>query len=506
MFISDLSKLNSGTIQISGKITGSFEKGYNLSLGLHDSQEKIKFTCFQYQKEKSAQSILENAYLYGKIHTQPHVPIEIKDPEKGTIKTVYIPASLEASLKAVASSYFANPSQDGETELAFLQTVAKVEKTIALLRKNEYFLLTNKTSIQDPSKPDPQTIWKESILWNTKKGWKIEPVTSYRSGGFCRVVLTENVAMRYLRNQNDTDTGARLIQAINPRGDLTGIQKPKIGTALTYYDIDANTIEHFSTDLSVNKRCLGDCTNTAFSAQEIPKMCARLIEAVKTLHSKGIYHLDIKPSNILYDGNGVVYLSDFDGAISDVSKEDIRLMFTPYMVDYLDYEQLENLSSMTLDEKSLLFSKMDVFALGATFYQIAAIHIKEKNPWPYNFIIHSRSDAELYFANALIDQPSLRETLERVYNQDQTNMILKMLSQAENRPSAGKIATVFPSTLFSSDTIIEKNYLEDMKKPTVPPPPMIKKITDLTSNILSANPIKVLDRFRVWDFPRLLLA
>ena len=505
MFISNQSKLNSGSIQVAGKITGSFEKGYNLSLGLHDCEEKIKFTCFRYQKENNIRSILENAYVYGKTHNKSYVPIQINDPEKGKTETVYIPASLEASLKAVRSSYFSDPSQDSQTEAAFLQTVSKVEKTMRLLQKNEYFLISNKTSIEDPSNPNSQTAWKQSIAWNTKKGWRIEPVTAYPSGGFSQVFLTDNIAMRYLFNQDSIDISAKLIESINPKGDVIGIQKPKIGTAFTYYQIDTDETKNFATPFSVNHRCLADCSNADFSAEELPKMCARLIEGIKTLHNKGIYHLDIKPQNILYDGNGVVYLSDFDGAISDVSIDEYDLILTYSMVDYADYQKLKDLSSMTSNEKSFLFSKMDIFALGVTFYQAAA-HLQQKNIWPYDSTEDSTSNEEKYFAHTITDDPSARAILEGVYNQDQTNMILKMLSEREHRPTAEEIATAFPPTLFTSDPATERNYLAEMKKAIVPPPPMIRKIENIAANILPIDPLKILQKAKPWDFVELSFA
>jgi serine/threonine protein kinase len=439
--------------------------------------------------------------MYGKTYTQSYTPVLVKDPENNKTETVYIPATLEASLKAVGSCYFSDPSENKETERAFLESVAKVQKTLERLQKNEYFFVTNNKSIEDPSEENtPKTVWKESIIWNTPKGWRVERVDSYARGGFSFVSLTENVAMRELQSDS-TNIGAKIIEDINPKGNLVGIQKPKLGSAHKFYDITSATLKDFNSSITINQRHLGDLEDSDFSREELPKMCARLAEGVKTLHSKEVYHLDIKPANILYDGNGVVYLSDFDGAISHLSKENPS--FTASMVEYQDYQTLLNANSMTPKERSFLFSKMDIFALGVTFYQGCA-YINESNPWPYDFITPPNGDSK--FANQLLDEKILRKNLESVYNNDQVEVILKMLSKRENRPSIEEVVAVFPSTLFSSDEVVEKNYLATMKTVTIPPPPIIRKTRKLAENILHINPINFLSNLRSSIFPRLSFA
>jgi serine/threonine protein kinase len=44
--------------------------------------------------------------------------------------------------------------------------------------------------------------------------------------------------------------------------------------------------------------------------QRIEKLISQLVEALETVHEQGIYHLDIKPENILISGEGRVVLID----------------------------------------------------------------------------------------------------------------------------------------------------------------------------------------------------
>ncbi|KAJ7545998.1 hypothetical protein O6H91_08G019700 [Diphasiastrum complanatum] len=84
----------------------------------------------------------------------------------------------------------------------------------------------------------------------------------------------------------------------------------------------------------------------------------QIIKALAHIHSHGLVHLDIKPDNI-YVRKGIYKLGDFgratrlDGSIS-VEEGDSRYM--PLEILNEDYSQLQ---------------KADIFALGATFYELA---------------------------------------------------------------------------------------------------------------------------------------
>lgn len=83
-----------------------------------------------------------------------------------------------------------------------------------------------------------------------------------------------------------------------------------------------------------------------------------MLNALSRIHSKGLVHLDVKPDNI-YVLNGVYKLGDFgratraDGSLS-IEEGDARYVALEIIND--DYSQLP---------------KVDMFALGATIYEMA---------------------------------------------------------------------------------------------------------------------------------------
>ena len=91
----------------------------------------------------------------------------------------------------------------------------------------------------------------------------------------------------------------------------------------------------------------------------------QVLDALREVHSKGIWHLDIKPANIMIDRQGVVKLIDF-GASKQGDIEQggaARTSVIAYTMGYAPVEQIDK-----------LYSKIgpwtDFYALGATLYHL----------------------------------------------------------------------------------------------------------------------------------------
>lgn len=107
-------------------------------------------------------------------------------------------------------------------------------------------------------------------------------------------------------------------------------------------------------------------TGQPLSEQEVMKILDQVLDALSVVHAQGLYHLDLKPANIMLDQQGCALLIDF-GASKQISIGDgysvstsTGLSFTP---GYAPLEQTE--------QNIKAFGPWtDLYALGATLYKL----------------------------------------------------------------------------------------------------------------------------------------
>ena len=87
-----------------------------------------------------------------------------------------------------------------------------------------------------------------------------------------------------------------------------------------------------------------------------------VLSAVSFLHTNGIIHQDIKPSNILLNSNGNVYLADF--GVGHSFQSAAMVVGTP------GYQAPEAIYDFDIDPDALNPAKEDVYSLGVTLYQV----------------------------------------------------------------------------------------------------------------------------------------
>lgn len=135
------------------------------------------------------------------------------------------------------------------------------------------------------------------------------------------------------------------------------------GTA--YYVMDFIQGENLSEKL---KR-----TGQPLAEDEALSIVGQVLDALKTAHRQGIWHLDLKPANIMVDANGTARLIDFGASKQQSSKGGATSSTAvSYTNGYAPREQMEQ----NLDKFG---PWTDLYALGATLYTLLA---NQKPPMP----------------------------------------------------------------------------------------------------------------------------
>ena len=106
-------------------------------------------------------------------------------------------------------------------------------------------------------------------------------------------------------------------------------------------------------------------TGNPMTEQEIREILPQILDALKSVHDAGIWHLDLKPANIMIDKNGCVKLIDF-GASKQLNAQKggaTTSTAISYTNGYAPREQMEQ-------NYDKFGPWTDLYALGATLYAL----------------------------------------------------------------------------------------------------------------------------------------
>ncbi len=122
---------------------------------------------------------------------------------------------------------------------------------------------------------------------------------------------------------------------------------------------------------------------------QLPRLCERMVSAIKHLHSAYIVHSDIKPDNFMIDNRENPILIDFGlsslfyNAEKDVYKENIR---TAHLIGSPKY------ASYNLHLGNVISPRDDLISLGYLMVTIYGIEL----PWSTKFLEEEPSEFPLY--------------------------------------------------------------------------------------------------------------
>jgi serine/threonine protein kinase len=106
----------------------------------------------------------------------------------------------------------------------------------------------------------------------------------------------------------------------------------------------------------------GDATGTSYY-RSVARLGVQVAEALAYAHRQGVLHRDVKPSNLLLDPQGTVWVTDFGLAKAEGSDE---LTQTGDIVGTVRYMAPERFDGLSLPQS-------DVYSLGLTLYELLTL-------------------------------------------------------------------------------------------------------------------------------------
>jgi WD40 repeat protein len=143
--------------------------------------------------------------------------------------------------------------------------------------------------------------------------------------------------------------------------------------------------------------------------RSVARIGVQVADALAYAHGQGILHRDVKPSNLLLDTRGTVWVTDFGLAKADTDHEDVT--HTGDIVGTLRYMAPERFEGQA-DVRS------DLYALGLTLYELLTLRPA-----------FAASDRPALMAQVMHDQPPRPRTLDPAIPRDLETVVLKAIAR-----------------------------------------------------------------------------
>ena len=185
-------------------------------------------------------------------------------------------------------------------------------------------------------------------------------------------------------------------------------------------------------------------TGQPISEAEATNVLEQVLDALNEVHSQGIWHLDLKPANVMVDQRGTVKLIDFGASKQFNSKTGGALSTSSvtYTNGFAPIEQMEK-------SYEKLGPWTDFYALGATLYNVLS---NQRPPMPSDINDDRTPDKHLSLPLPFSTSDKMRELL-----------LWMMKTNRKERPTSVSEITEFMKKSLNSDHDVESTILNQKR-------------------------------------------
>ncbi len=214
-------------------------------------------------------------------------------------------------------------------------------------------------------------------------------------------------------------------------------------------------------------RTLADVMRGRLTLEQVSNLIGQIASALSYAHRQGVIHRDVKPGNVLMDGDWVL-LTDF--GLAKMTEASVKLTGTGVGMGTPAYMSPEQGQGKPIDHRT------DIYALGVILYEMLTGQIPHNAETPVA-IIFKRISEPLPLPHTL--NPAVTEPVERVILKALTPNPADRFGDAEAMAAALHAAIAKPQSVDEQPTRFSPPLSDDRPPPVVtqtddffaPPPP-----------------------------------